>query len=135
MNQKRTQAPGPLDHPARSQNDRSPRRAIRLTAGCGWALILGLAAGGCHGPAGTRTAATPETAQRLYAQHCLGCHGPTGAGATYGPNIQGLHRTIDQIVAVIASGRGRMPAFTGDLSEEEMRQVAAYVKTFKDKQP
>jgi mono/diheme cytochrome c family protein len=87
------------------------------------ALALLVAAAGCR---------APETPQRIYELHCLGCHGAKGEGP-WGPNIQDLKRTVDQIVAVIAHGQGKMPAFGGHLSDAEMRQVAEYVKTFRSK--
>jgi mono/diheme cytochrome c family protein len=79
---------------------------------------------------GGSPAAQPETPKLIYAQHCLGCHGATGEGAM-GSNIQSLNRSLDQIVAVIANGQGKMPSFRGDLSDAKMRSVAGYVKTFK----
>ena len=48
-----------------------------------------------------------------------------------GSNIQGLNRSIDQMVAIIANGQGKMPDYRGHLSDQQMRAVAAYVKTFK----
>jgi cytochrome c551 len=95
-------------------------------------LAVMLAVAGCHGGSDTSTASAPETPQLSYAQHCLGCHGQSGEGA-YGPNIQGLNRTLDQIVAVVTTGRGKMPPFGGHLSTAEMRRLAEYVKTFKYK--
>ena len=93
----------------------------------GWyAIGLLLAAAGCHGHS------TPETPQRIYEWHCLGCHGAHGEGA-WGPNIQSLNRTDQEIVSVIANGQGKMPAFKGHLSEAQMRELADYVKTFKYK--
>jgi mono/diheme cytochrome c family protein len=101
------------------------RHSASIRAASWWlALALLLAAAGCHGAS--------ETPQRIYEWHCLGCHGAKGEGP-WGPNIQGLNRSIDQIVAVIADGRGKMPAFGGHLSQAEMRQLAEYVKTFKYK--
>lgn len=102
---------------------------LRATA-TGIAVVLVSIAAGCNGGSGPRSTAAAETPRQLYAQHCLGCHGPSGEGL-YGPNIQGLNRSVRQITAVIASGSGRMPSFTGDLSEDRMRQVAIYVKSFK----
>jgi mono/diheme cytochrome c family protein len=88
----------------------------------GAALLL-LALVGCQ------NAAPHESPQRVYELHCLGCHGAHGEGP-WGPNIQGLKLTEEQIVAIIANGQGKMPAFKGHLSETQMRQLAAYVKTF-----
>src|SRR5437868_25037 len=97
---------------------------------CLFVILLSLICGaGCRKE--TDLGATePETPQLIYAQHCLGCHGARGEGAM-GSNIQSLNRSIDQIVAVIANGQGKMPSFRGDLSDARMRAVAGYVKMFK----
>jgi len=112
------------------KTERPTKHRARWWARHGGLAIL-IATCGCHGPPDTRSPSR-ESPQRIYAQHCLGCHGASGEGQ-YGPNIQGLNRSIAQIVAVIANGRGKMPSFDGDLSEERMRQAAEYVKTFKYK--
>src|SRR5437773_9010787 len=98
--------------------------------GCGLLLSL-LAAAGCPGR-NSSPGRPVETTERVYELHCLGCHGAKGEGP-WGPNIQDLNLTVDQIVAVIAEGRGKMPAFGGHLSNAEMRHVAEYVKTFRSK--
>ena len=89
-------------------------------------------AGGCREQDGSHasTPSEPETPERIYTLHCLGCHGAKGEGAM-GSNIQGLNRTTNQMVAVIANGEGKMPAYRGHLSDEQMRAVAGYVKRFK----
>ena len=94
------------------------------------ALALLIAAAGCHDTSGAGSASPPETPRRIYTLHCLGCHGARGEGAM-GSNIQGLNRSIDQMVAIIANGQGKMPDYRGHLSDQQMRAVAAYVKTFK----
>ena len=99
----------------------------------GWCVIgLLTAAAGCHSQSDRNVASAPETPPRVYELHCLGCHGAHGEGA-WGPNIQSLNRTDQEIVSVIANGQGKMPAFKGHLSEAQMRELADYVKTFKYK--
>jgi mono/diheme cytochrome c family protein len=92
-------------------------------------LLVGMA--GCHGSAPpSEPARETETPQRVYQLHCMGCHGTHGEGGA-GSNIQGLKRSDPQIIAVIANGQGKMPAFKGHLSPREMRELAEYVRTFK----
>jgi mono/diheme cytochrome c family protein len=35
--------------------------------------------------------------------------------------------TYDQTLAVVTNGKGAMPAFSGSLSEDDIKNVAAYV--------
>jgi mono/diheme cytochrome c family protein len=60
---------------------------------------------------------------------CGGCHTLEAAGTTgtVGPNLDEVMPSVDQAVTVVTSGRGAMPAFEGQLSEEEIRNVAAFV--------
>jgi cytochrome c551 len=94
-------------------------------------LLLALFGGAAGCPA--RDAGQPhavESTERIYELHCLGCHGARGEGP-WGPNIQGLKCSVTEIAAVIANGQGKMPAFKGHLSEEQMTALAGYVKAFK----
>lgn len=60
---------------------------------------------------------------------CGGCHTLEAAGTsgTVGPNLDEAMPSLDRAVTTITNGRGGMPAFEGQLSEEEIRSVAAFV--------
>ncbi len=60
---------------------------------------------------------------------CGGCHTLAAAGSTgtVGPNLDELRPALDQIVEQVTNGGGAMPAFAGKLTEEQIRDVAAYV--------
>jgi mono/diheme cytochrome c family protein len=64
---------------------------------------------------------------------CARCHGAAGGGGA-GPRLTG-DRIVERfptdaaLVALVASGRGGMPAFSGRLEPEEIEAVAAYVRT------
>jgi mono/diheme cytochrome c family protein len=60
---------------------------------------------------------------------CGGCHVLEDAGttSTVGPNLDDARPTFDEAVAQIADGGGGMPAFRDELSDEDIRAVAAYV--------
>ena len=111
----------------------SQRRQLRRS---GWVHVVfcfGLAvvsAGGCRSPEGSTAANGAETTARVYELHCLGCHGASGEGA-WGSNIQGLKSSVTTIAAVIGNGQGKMPAFKGHLTPEQMTALAEYVKAFK----
>jgi alcohol dehydrogenase (cytochrome c) len=60
---------------------------------------------------------------------CGGCHTFEAAGSTgsTGPNLDDAAPSYDAAVTQIANGGGAMPAFEGQLSEQEIRDVAAFV--------
>ncbi|HEV8249375.1 MAG TPA: cytochrome c [Gaiellaceae bacterium] len=62
---------------------------------------------------------------------CSGCHTLSAASATgtVGPNLDQLKPAYDAIVKQVTNGGGAMPAFKGQLSEEDIRNVAAFVFT------
>jgi cytochrome c553 len=60
---------------------------------------------------------------------CGGCHTLEAAGSSgsLGPNLDEAGPSFDQVVAKVESGGGGMPSFEGELSEQEIRDVAAFV--------
>jgi cytochrome c oxidase subunit 1 len=60
---------------------------------------------------------------------CGGCHTLAAAGSTgtVGPNLDQLKPTKDRVTTIVTQGRGNMPAFSGQLTPEEINQVATYV--------
>ena len=105
---------------------------------------------GAHGGAGTThtetggegapaTTAEGEEAQgdaeagkAVFAEAgCGSCHTLAAAGATgnIGPNFDDLHPDHDLVVTTVTNGKGAMPPFKGQLSEEQIQNVAAYVSS------
>ena len=85
-----------------------------------------------------------ENGAKLYRRYCSGCHGADGRGGahTFMPHIQNLTRRdyIEFIpdgflFTVIAEGgaavgkSGYMPAWRGTLSEQDIKDVIAYIRT------
>ena len=60
---------------------------------------------------------------------CGVCHALKAAGsdAQIGPNFDKLKAQIPQIISVVTSGIGVMPAFEGMLTFEEIDAVAYYI--------
>ena len=72
--------------------------------------------------------------QRLYSwMNCAGCHSLGGGGGMGPPLMDDEWRyggRIDQIAATINEGRPNgMPSFRGKLSEDQIWQLAAFVRT------
>jgi mono/diheme cytochrome c family protein len=85
-----------------------------------------------------------ENGGKLYKRYCSGCHGPDGRGGahTFMPHIQNLTRQdyIEFIpdgflFTVIAEGGAAvgkssyMPAWRGTLSEQDIKDVIAFIRT------
>lgn len=62
-------------------------------------------------------------------QGCGGCHTLEAAGSsgTIGPSLDESKPDFDLAVDRVTNGSGAMPSFSDKLSEEEIKNVAAYV--------
>ena len=60
---------------------------------------------------------------------CGGCHTFEAAGSTgsIGPNLDDAAASFDLVVTQVTHGGGAMPAFEDELTEQEIRDVAAFV--------
>jgi cytochrome c553 len=88
---------------------------LALAVGCG-----GNGSGGSSGGAGASVFADAG---------CGSCHTFKAAGSsgTVGPNLDERKPSFDDVVRKVKSGGGGMPSFEGDLSEQEIRDVAEFV--------
>src|SRR5262245_22770334 len=122
------------------------RTALALTVLVGVLALLGAGCGGGDesGAAETTTATTPGTTggetggetgdaaagkQVFDTAGCGGCHTFEEAGSTgsVGPNLDDLAPSFDAVVSQVTNGGGVMPAFKDTLSEQQIRDVAAFV--------
>ena len=72
----------------------------------------------------------PEAGESVFAaEGCGGCHTleEAGSSGTIGPNLDGLQLDFDSVVRQVTDGGGGMPAFGDRLSDEQIRDVAAFV--------
>jgi alcohol dehydrogenase (cytochrome c) len=80
---------------------------------------------------GEEAAAGPnaEAGKEVFAEQCSVCHGADGLGGNGGPDLTTMPKAKEQKGAEeqVTNGGGGMPAFKGQLSEEEIANVAAYV--------
>ncbi|MEW6245086.1 MAG: cytochrome c [Nitrospirota bacterium] len=74
----------------------------------------------------------------LYQRHCAGCHGPQGRGDGYrllGPEPANLTspstkgKSDEELLKTLHEGKPNMPSWKLRLSEEESRNVLAYVRS------
>ncbi len=104
--------------------------------GCVSGLLLGLPVKG-H----AESKAKPGDAGRgktLFVRNCAGCHGAEGGGDGYrllGPDPANLtapstkKKSDAELLKTIHNGKPNMPAWKGNLSESQSRDVLAYVRT------
>lgn len=73
----------------------------------------------------------------IYKAKCAMCHGPDGSKenpamgikALSGPEVQ--KQTDAQLIEATSKGKGKMPAYAGKLSDDEIKSVVAFVRTLK----
>ena len=113
------------------------------------ALVLGVGAAACGGDddnaadttatettteettTGDETTTDTSTAagKEVFVANCGSCHTLSDAGTSgnVGPNLDTVGLAADEVESQVRSGGGGMPAFEGQLSDEEITEVAAYV--------
>ena len=83
---------------------------------------------------GVVMAGDPMKGRSLYENRCSGCHGLDGLPqVTEVPNFkmgQGLMKSDQEILAFVQKGKGVMPGFKGILTEAEIRDIIAHIRTF-----
>ena len=102
--------------------------------------VVALGAAGCGGgdDAGAAdTTTTEETAgggttpvgREVFVASCGSCHTLADAGTSgaTGPNLDDLSPSKETVEVQVRNGGGGMPAFEGQLSDEEIQEVATYV--------
>jgi mono/diheme cytochrome c family protein len=108
---------------------RSPAKPLALLLAVS-AAVFALAQWHPFSPtAPTADAAPTGNATRgttVFATSCAGCHGTDATGGV-GPPLRGSGLTAAEVEAVVATGRGAMPA--GIVSGQDAADVAAYVAT------
>jgi cytochrome c oxidase subunit I len=81
-------------------------------------------------PAETTSGGDPESGAAIFTNAgCAGCHAfePAGSTAQVGPPLDGTVLSARDVAALVASGRGAMPAFDQQLTVQEIADVAAFV--------
>ncbi|HZT09222.1 MAG TPA: cytochrome b N-terminal domain-containing protein [Chloroflexota bacterium] len=88
---------------------------------------------------GVRLTAMQVLGRTQYRQYCAGCHGASGEGTAEAPSLvgEGKRRDANYIHSYIEepqrmSRTAIMPAFLGQLSHEDVEEVAQYVMSFSE---
>jgi cytochrome c6 len=102
------------------------RKAIGVAAG---ALLLGFA---------FSPAAHGDDAAALFKQKCAGCHGADGKGTTsVGKALKvrdlgsdDVQKQSDaELTDIITSGKNKMPAYKGKISDDQIKGLVGYIRT------
>ena len=99
-----------------------PRLAVTAAAA--------VALAGCGGEKSAKTSEkTAEGAKVFASAGCGSCHtySKAGSSGSIGPNLDDLAPSFDTVVRQVTNGGGAMPPFKDQLSEQEIRDVAAFV--------
>jgi len=88
--------------------------------------------------------ATPVSGQTpgesLYKTKCAACHGPDGKGETAVGKANKLRdlgstevqkQSDDELSDIVTSGKGKMPAYGKSLKPEQIKELVAYIRSFK----
>ena len=114
--------------------------ALAIAAGCGGGeeaspapvTVEGAAPADGGGGGGDAVEGDPEAGKEIFASTgCGSCHtlDDAGSSGTIGPNLDDSSVDYGEAVDQITNGGGVMKAYSGELSEEEIANVAAYVVT------
>lgn len=70
------------------------------------------------------------TGAEIYQAKC-NCHGPGGKTGR-APNLTGTSsRSDDELFKIVHGGKGKMPSFSSQLSDDQIKKVVAEIKGFK----
>ena len=73
----------------------------------------------------------PHPGQAVYDKTCKVCHGPEGQGNA-GPALVPFEFDDEQLLAKVREGGGEMPPISERrLSDDDVKQIAAYLRTLK----
>lgn len=82
------------------------------------------------------SSAVAQDAAATYKAKCAMCHGPDGKGSATGVKM-GAHdftsadvqkQTDAQLTEIITKGKGKMPSYTGKLSDADIKGLVTYIR-------
>ena len=98
----------------------------------GRALMMGLALcalAGCIGRAMAQDEAQIEQGEALYDEHCSECHGEKLRSSGAIPDLRLLKpEDRPRFLQTVNDGRGQMPSWQGQLSDEDIDAIWAYIR-------
>lgn len=96
------------------------------------AVFLFACGGSESAPASTSADISEAEAQRLYTMKCGLCHGNDGKLMLSGaPDLSTSRLELNERIALITYGKGKMPPQKDVLTADEIRGIARYIETFR----
>jgi len=86
--------------------------------------------------AGSPSSAAQSSAADLFRQNCATCHGAGGQGIREHNTPDFTSRSLQsslsdrQMIDTIRNGKGAMPAWSGKLSDQQISELATYIRSF-----
>jgi mono/diheme cytochrome c family protein len=84
------------------------------------------------------TLCSAQTAADIYKSKCQMCHAADGSGNTpAGKSMKVLpfsrpdvvKMSDDELITITKKGKGKMPAFQGKLTDDQIKELVAYIRT------
>jgi cytochrome c6 len=100
-------------------------------------LLLGAFAGAVMLVASAISARADDDGGALYKTKCAACHGPDGKGETAIGKTNKIRdlasaevqkQSDDVLTGIIATGKGKMPAYGKSLKPEQIKGLVAYIR-------
>jgi cytochrome c6 len=88
------------------------------------------------------TARAQNDGAALFKAKCAPCHGPDGKGETpMGKAVKARDLGSDEVqkesdaqfTETISNGKGKMPAYKGKLTDDQIKQLVSFIRTLKKK--
>jgi cytochrome c6 len=88
------------------------------------------------------TASAQTNGAEIYKSKCQMCHGPDGSGNTPAGKMMKaipfkspelVKKTNAELIAATENGKGHMPAYKGKLTDAQIKDVVAYIRTLQKK--
>jgi len=83
-------------------------------------------------------AGAQSNGEKVYKAKCAGCHGPDGTGSTAAGKAMKVRdfcsdevkkETDAEFTDIIGKGKNKMPAFSGKISDADIKDVVAYIRS------
>lgn len=79
-----------------------------------------------------------QNARSLFQSTCASCHGQNGTPTTVGKSLNApvlsspaVQTQPDTLLGqIISDGKGNMPSFKGNLAQDQIQSLVAYIRTF-----
>ena len=83
------------------------------------------------GEGGGKTSGNAVAGKAVFASNCAGCHGISGHGGNGGPDLTSIPsaKSPATVTKQVENGGGGMPAFKGNLTAKQIKDVVTYVTT------